>query len=448
MLFSLLLAYFAGISPVVALTGRTLERRGPQTSAVCSVDFLWADNSEGVSPCLLAAVVIGACQGGSWYIPALNSTNTYTNPNSTTANVCTCSWLAYNLLAACADCQGFMQAVPNVAPYFQSCQIFETTTNSYFPDNYVLPADTFIPYWATTDPKTWPSQHFDVTTAKNISQQGHPDISSATTSSSKKKKTPIGVIVGISVGGLALVVFAGGTTFLICRRRRTTRPPSSPSVTMEHLTHIRSPSDITMTSIGSLGYATLVSTSTSPQDRRITTHSYNTSPQSPSYFNSPIATIPQPTAPPSNLEQFVDPFISPLGPINISPGDRKGATGRTPVNDALTTSPVRIQSWAEPRRSRLNPPPYSPTDDSPSPSARTQRRHTHQTDTYWTHTSGAQSGSGQAGESGASPFSDILARVPENLPPARERVDGKPNIDSKREKKKGTARSVDRRDIA
>lgn len=238
---------------------------------------------------------------------------------------------------------------------------------------------------------------------------------------------------------------------MIYRRRRTTRWPSSPSVTMEHLTHIRSPSDITMTSIGSLGYATLVSTSTSPQDRRITTHSYDTSPQSPSYFNSPIATIPHttlPAAPPSNLEHIVDPFISPLGPINTPPGDRKSATGPTPVNDAPITPPIRVQSWTEPRRSRLNPPPYSPTDDSPSPSARTQRRHTHQTDTYWTHTSGAQRGSGQAGESGASPFRDVLPRVPEDSPPARERIGGELDIGSKREKRKGTARSVDPRDIA
>jgi hypothetical protein len=251
------------------------------------------------------------------------------------------------------------------------------------------------------------------------------------------------------VGGLALVVFAAGTTFLICRRRSTTRPPPSPSVTMEHLTHIRSPSDITMTSIGSLGYATLVSTS--PQDRRITTYSYDTSPQSPSYLNSLIATIPHttpPTASHSNLEGIIDPFISPLGPINIPPGDRKSATGPTPVNDAPTTSPINIQSRAEPRRSRLNPPPYSPTDDSPPPSARTQRRDTYQTDAYRTHTSCAQSGGGQAGESSASPVGEILARVPEKSPPARVRASGELNKDPKREKRKGTSRSVDPRDIA
>ena len=79
--------------------------------------------------------------------------------------------------------------------------------------------------------------------------------------------------------------------------------------------------------------------------------------------------------------------------------------------------------------------------------ARTQRRDTYQTDTYSTHASGAQSGSRQAGES-ASPVGDILPRVPEKSPPTRKRAGGELNIDSKREKRKGTARSVDPRDIA
>ncbi|EDR02893.1 uncharacterized protein LACBIDRAFT_332107 [Laccaria bicolor S238N-H82] len=443
MLFSLLLVVFAGTSPVIALIGRTLQRRGPQTSAVCTVDFLL------VHSCIKFDEYVHQSELNDRQRLHMVQFCNFSHPLTANANTDPpSSWLAYNLLAACADCQGFMQAVPKYHfqyPHFIS--LLKFWDFSYFPSSYPLPDGTFIPYWATTDPTTWPSQHFDVTTAKNISQQGHRDISSTAASASKKKRTPIGLIVGMIVGGLALVALAGGTTFLICRRRRTTRPPYSPSVTMEHLTHIRSPSDITMTSIGSLGYATLVSTSTSPQDRRITTYSHDTSPQSPSYLNSPIATIPHttlPTATRSNLEGVIDPFISPLGPINIPPGDRKSATGPTPVNDASTTTPIRIQSWAEPRRSRLNPPPYSATDDSPSPSARTQRRHTHQTDTYWTHTSGPQSGSGQAG---ASPFGDLLARVPENSPPARERVGGELNIDSKREKRKGT-KSVDPRDIA
>lgn len=66
-----------------------------------------------------------------WNVPALvNQNDKYTNPNSSTANVCTwcvlrlsvpitanvnpdliSSWLAYNLLSACSDCQGVPQAV-------------------------------------------------------------------------------------------------------------------------------------------------------------------------------------------------------------------------------------------------------------------------------------------------------------------------------------------------
>ena len=65
MLLSLLLAYLAGAAPASALTGPSLERRGPQTAAVCGPAFTWADNSNDISPCYLVAVVLGACQGGS-----------------------------------------------------------------------------------------------------------------------------------------------------------------------------------------------------------------------------------------------------------------------------------------------------------------------------------------------------------------------------------------------
>ena len=130
----------------------------------------------------------------------------YTNPNSTTANFCTwcvlrpsvptvanvnpdliSSWLAYNLLSACTDCQGFPQAVQKYVllkvmlqrslklklfaasylisnhakvlqpqrigrffPASSSCTI-HLCVYSYFPSNYSLPEGTLIPYWATYD---------------------------------------------------------------------------------------------------------------------------------------------------------------------------------------------------------------------------------------------------------------------------------------------------------
>lgn len=37
---------------------------GPRTDAVCGDDFGWSYNSVGTPPCLIAAEVLGACNGG------------------------------------------------------------------------------------------------------------------------------------------------------------------------------------------------------------------------------------------------------------------------------------------------------------------------------------------------------------------------------------------------
>ncbi|KAF8144666.1 hypothetical protein K438DRAFT_575833 [Mycena galopus ATCC 62051] len=118
-----------------------------QTQAKCSTDYDWASNSLGLSPCLLSAFVWGSCFTGSeqhqtwcpasiaiaylvvdWDVPQLQLSQSYTNPNATTANLCSCSWAAYNLLSACTACQGFTSAVEDWAAYEQSCGDFLTDT--------------------------------------------------------------------------------------------------------------------------------------------------------------------------------------------------------------------------------------------------------------------------------------------------------------------------------
>ncbi|KAF7330066.1 hypothetical protein MKEN_00270700 [Mycena kentingensis (nom. inval.)] len=100
--------------------------RTTQTQARCADSFHWADNSQGYSPCFMTAVVWGSCFTGNWNVPALTEGNQYSLPDSEsvnkTANLCTCSWAAYNLISACTACQGFDTSVPNWAAYIQSCQ--------------------------------------------------------------------------------------------------------------------------------------------------------------------------------------------------------------------------------------------------------------------------------------------------------------------------------------
>ncbi|KAJ7777745.1 hypothetical protein B0H14DRAFT_2963382 [Mycena olivaceomarginata] len=68
---------------------RSLNSRSEQTQAQCGTDYNWASNSVGFSPCLLTAFVWGSCFTGDWDVPQLQQDESYTNPNSTTANLCT-----------------------------------------------------------------------------------------------------------------------------------------------------------------------------------------------------------------------------------------------------------------------------------------------------------------------------------------------------------------------
>ncbi|KAF9463134.1 hypothetical protein BDZ94DRAFT_639126 [Collybia nuda] len=86
-------------------------RARPTSDAKCLDDFIWMQNSAGMSPCLVSSGVFAACAGPAWNIPSLNNTVHYTSPNGTTANDCSCSWSAYNLLGACTACQGFPEFI-------------------------------------------------------------------------------------------------------------------------------------------------------------------------------------------------------------------------------------------------------------------------------------------------------------------------------------------------
>ena len=131
---------------VTSAAGMRLESRAAQTSAICSSDFTWAENSKQASPCQQAASVDALCNNGSesrflinlypkfmfradWLIGALNSTVQYTNPSGPVASVCTwyvtliverkyflneigSSWASYNLISACIACQGFPEQTP------------------------------------------------------------------------------------------------------------------------------------------------------------------------------------------------------------------------------------------------------------------------------------------------------------------------------------------------
>lgn len=157
------LQIIASLSNVVtAMRLEGLERRAPQTNAICSAEYAWADNSKKRSPCMMAAEVLAPCNGGSECGPSavhsfpiltifpflqvgryrlwlLQISHTriqgWMGPSPTLAHgeftaivsensdlpSLPSSWLAYNLISACSDCQGNPQSVKMYVPYQHLC---------------------------------------------------------------------------------------------------------------------------------------------------------------------------------------------------------------------------------------------------------------------------------------------------------------------------------------
>ncbi|KAF9259176.1 hypothetical protein L218DRAFT_875458 [Marasmius fiardii PR-910] len=83
-------------------------RNNVQSTAVCETDFVWTSNNQGLSPCFLLVAVSAPCIQGNSTIGPLPPGYQYEPPikDRGTANRCTCSWAAYNLMGACTVCQG------------------------------------------------------------------------------------------------------------------------------------------------------------------------------------------------------------------------------------------------------------------------------------------------------------------------------------------------------
>ncbi|KAF8188262.1 hypothetical protein K438DRAFT_1972448 [Mycena galopus ATCC 62051] len=347
------LVYFFAAS---TLAVQSLDVRSEQTEAQCSTAFDWASNSIGLTPCSLSAYVFGSCFSGNWNVPQLPPSGGfgYTTPNSTTANLCTCSWAAYNLISACTACQGLDPDVDNWAFYNQNCSDF--FTDAYFPSNVTLPVGTAIPFWAATNHK--------------------PDIVQG--QSSNKKKTPVGAIAGGVVGGV-MVLIIGGIAFWFIRKRNQTTPAAEESGVRPYYTrpqiHGRSASDLSGKSI--LG------------PMSVSMYSYLAILR----YTSPVRAMSPPLPvhiAPRDLPDVIEPFTSlrPTSPpVSMPSSSIARKTSGTTLRSTATSEPpaaVVVHERYAPDNSdhaRRNPPPYSPsaaaspatspepTDPNPQPSA-------------------------------------------------------------------------------
>ncbi|PVG03243.1 hypothetical protein CPB86DRAFT_804233 [Serendipita vermifera] len=224
----------------------TVSAQSVNTTAVCSSEFEWMNNPRGQSPCLVAAYLQGACGTGAWTVPLLPLTpdgqqQTYLAPNNATRNLCTCASAVYNLMSACAACQGGGWIL--FAPWALSCEEADLlSVPDAYPRSIPVNSATEIPTFAMTDPRAWANGGFNVTQARQVALGASPptlsvtstststspssSTSSSTGSSSSSTSAPApsrdntGPIVGGVVGGLlglALVVVI--LVWLLCGKR-------------------------------------------------------------------------------------------------------------------------------------------------------------------------------------------------------------------------------------
>lgn len=300
----------------------SLEGRAVQSQATCLNSFDWMDNSLSQSPCIVAAYLLSSCAGGDWTIQAVTANSHYTPPGKTDANGCKCSWVVYNTLQACADCQGqnFESAMLSWSGYNGNCTGSLLSTKDYYPPQTPIPAETAVPFWATTNPSTWHDGIFDPSMAQSIANRGNSDITQSTRpGNANGKKSNKGAIAGGVIGGIVFLVFVI-LAFLFIRSRRNRRQAgtsvlnhqrkaSTVKVRWSPLSHFRSPSENYTGKYGNpnvvngLGYDNLTpspgptmmsmtmtggSTGTTPSGRP----PYHTMPSSSSFTSAPTASPP------------------------------------------------------------------------------------------------------------------------------------------------------------
>jgi len=129
------------------------------TNATCSKSTEWTFNDLGQSPCLVAAFVGGVCFDGDFSVFALKGpTDKYAILTGNGINTCECNAVFYNLIQACAFCQG--SEILSWSNFTVSCPAILTDPTGV----ETIPSDTSVPTWAFIDPR--PLGSWNATQAK------------------------------------------------------------------------------------------------------------------------------------------------------------------------------------------------------------------------------------------------------------------------------------------
>ncbi|EJD55039.1 hypothetical protein AURDEDRAFT_118304 [Auricularia subglabra TFB-10046 SS5] len=165
-----------------------------QTEAKCQDQFGWMANSQGQSPCLIAAYVLAQCQPfNSWDVVAITPGRTYSAPGRP------------------ARVRTFFLRVPGLSLLFSTY---------YPPPPFIFPSGTSIPFWATKNPTQWDNGQFDVQAAQSEDAQGHPDLTSVPVHG---KTSNAGAIAGGVVAAIVILIAGVLAALFVFRRRQQKR---------------------------------------------------------------------------------------------------------------------------------------------------------------------------------------------------------------------------------
>ncbi|KAF8228494.1 hypothetical protein L208DRAFT_1403785 [Tricholoma matsutake] len=204
-----------------------------QPIATCTNStYQWSFNSLGQSPCVVASLLGGVCNQGSFSVPSLQPGLVYVGPPLTATNGCRCSSPFYSLISACALCQSgqFLKW----SAYGVNCS---TVYTGVFP--LPIPPGTRVPHWAYLD--VLASDQFLPAAAQaavggsestyipqsTTSSSSASSTSTSTSSSSKSSSSNAGAIAGGVVGGVVGLALLAALFFWWTRRRRAQLAPST-----------------------------------------------------------------------------------------------------------------------------------------------------------------------------------------------------------------------------
>ncbi|KAG6851264.1 hypothetical protein H0H93_011700 [Arthromyces matolae] len=224
-------------SPKSANFTNTTASRPGSVKSLCKTSSRKGDSDLETgwqTPCLIASYLGGVCNAGQFTVGPLDVGKVYIGPTIAEANECRCSGVFYNLVSACAGCQG--RAWEEWSEYNANC-------STVYPAIFIrtIPSGTRVPHYAYLDPT--PDDTFNVTAATQVVVLDAPEstappqttgtstsiIAPSVTPSTKSSKSSskAGPIAGGVVGGVVALALIAALVFWWTRRHRSRTAPSA-----------------------------------------------------------------------------------------------------------------------------------------------------------------------------------------------------------------------------